>query len=153
MRKSTLTLYVISSIILWSNSLSAGQDLKSRIEFRLALLPREPFYSIYFEEKSSPPGYSSDHIFVRKRIELSNADIQSIQISKPPTQLNESWSIKIHFNRFGKKKFSKLTEEHVGELLAISVNDKVIQAPIILEPIPSGIAQMWRNVDALHYTS
>ena len=119
-------------------SLGFAKEDKPRIEFRTALPSCEPFYSIYFDQLP----YGRDSIYVRKRVELSNKDIVSIRINKPPTKPGESWSVKIEFNDLGKQKFRKVTEEYVGEMLAILIDDKVIYAPVIAEPIPSGEAQI-----------
>jgi SecD/SecF fusion protein len=51
-------------------------------------------------------------------------------------------SVKLRFTSEGRKKFAKLTQENVGKRLAILLDDKVISAPQIREPILTGEAQI-----------
>jgi len=49
------------------------------------------------------------------------------------------------FNNAGARKFGKFTQEHVGKPFAIVLDDKVISAPVIQEPIMGGRGQISGN--------
>ena len=46
------------------------------------------------------------------------------------------------FNNAGARKFGKFTQDHVGKPFAIVLDDKVISAPVIREPILGGRGQI-----------
>lgn len=47
-----------------------------------------------------------------------------------------------HFNGHGTRRFAHVTEENVGKPFAIVLDDKVISAPVIREPIAGGSGQI-----------
>ena len=56
---------------------------------------------------------------------------------------NEGTSvIHLRFGKAGAKLFEKITTDHVGEVLAIYLDEEELMAPVISEPIPSGNAQI-----------
>ncbi|MEO5340195.1 MAG: protein translocase subunit SecD [Magnetococcus sp. MYC-9] len=57
------------------------------------------------------------------------------------TQYNEPY-VSITFNRQGERKFAQLTGEHVGERMAIVLDNVVYSAPVIREKIEGGRAQI-----------
>ncbi|MBF0583395.1 MAG: protein translocase subunit SecD [Magnetococcales bacterium] len=57
------------------------------------------------------------------------------------SQYNEPY-VSITFNRQGERKFSQLTGEHVGERMAIVLDNTVYSAPVIREKIEGGRAQI-----------
>ncbi len=57
------------------------------------------------------------------------------------TQYNEPY-VSITFNRQGDRKFAQLTGEHVGERMAIVLDNVVFSAPVIREKIEGGRAQI-----------
>ncbi|MCK4666720.1 protein translocase subunit SecD [Candidatus Dependentiae bacterium] len=50
--------------------------------------------------------------------------------------------VTINFNKKGGKIFYRITSQHVNERLAIILDDVIISAPVIDEPIPSGSARI-----------
>lgn len=50
--------------------------------------------------------------------------------------------ISLHFNALGSKEFARITQEHVGDQLAIVLDDEVMSAPNIREPILTGQAEI-----------
>ena len=44
------------------------------------------------------------------------------------------------FNSDGRKLFSQITKEHVGDYVGIFLDDRIIQAPVVREEIPNGQA-------------
>jgi protein-export membrane protein SecD len=90
-----------------------------------------------------PPGSevlpSTEHggggqMVVRKRVEVSGASLIDAQ---PSYQQNEP-VVSFRFDSAGARGFGAVTRDHVGELLAIVLDGKVISAPRIREPILGG---------------
>ena len=73
-------------------------------------------------------------VVVRKRVEVSG---ESLIDAQPTYQQNEP-VVSFRFDTAGGRKFGNVTREHVGELLAIVLDDKVISSPRIREPILGG---------------
>jgi preprotein translocase subunit SecD len=73
-------------------------------------------------------------VVVRKRVEVSG---ESLIDAQPSFQQNEP-VVSFRFDSAGGRKFGNITREHVGELLAIVLDDKVISSPRIREPILGG---------------
>jgi preprotein translocase subunit SecD len=71
---------------------------------------------------------------VRKRVEVSGDRLIDAQ---PSFQTGEA-VVSFRFDTAGAKKFGRVTSEHTGEFLAIVLDDKVISAPVIREPILGG---------------
>jgi preprotein translocase subunit SecD len=71
---------------------------------------------------------------VRKRVEVSG---ESLVDAQPTYQQNQP-VVSFRFDSVGARKFGEVTREHVGELLAIVLDDKVISSPRIREPILGG---------------
>jgi preprotein translocase subunit SecD len=71
---------------------------------------------------------------VRKRVEVSG---ESLVDAQPTYQQNQP-VVSFRFDSAGARKFGAVTREHVGELLAIVLDGKVISAPRIREPILGG---------------
>jgi preprotein translocase subunit SecD len=53
--------------------------------------------------------------------------------------------VSFHFNGRGTRRFAHLTEENIGKPIAIALDDKVISAPVIREPIVGGSVQISGN--------
>jgi protein-export membrane protein SecD len=89
-----------------------------------------------------PPGSevlpSTEHgggqMVVRKRVEVSG---ESLVDAQPSYQQNQP-VVSFRFDSAGARKFGAVTRDHVGELLAIVLDGKVISAPRIREPILGG---------------
>ena len=73
-------------------------------------------------------------VVVRKRVEVSG---ESLIDAQPSYQDNQP-VVSFRFDSAGGRKFGNITREHVGELLAIVLDDKVISSPRIREPILGG---------------
>jgi preprotein translocase subunit SecD len=71
---------------------------------------------------------------VRKRVEVSGENLVDAQ----PTYYQNQPVVSFRFDSVGGRKFGNITRDHVGELLAIVLDDKVISAPRIDEPILGG---------------
>jgi preprotein translocase subunit SecD len=71
---------------------------------------------------------------VRKKVEVSG---ESLVDAQPTYQQNQP-VVSFRFDSVGARKFGNVTRDHVGELLAIVLDDKVISSPRIREPILGG---------------
>jgi len=75
-----------------------------------------------------------DQVVVRKRVEVSGESL----IDAQPTYQDNQPVVSFRFDTAGGRKFGNVTREHVGELLGIVLDDKVISSPRIREPILGG---------------
>ncbi len=73
-------------------------------------------------------------VVVRKRIEVSGENLTDAQ----PTYQQNQPVVSFRFDSAGARKFGAVTRDHVGELLAIVLDGKVISSPRIREPILGG---------------
>ena len=74
------------------------------------------------------------HYVVKKKVEVSGEDLEDAQ---PSFQDNQP-VVSFRFNTTGARKFGNITQDHTGELFAIVLDDEVISAPRIREPILGG---------------
>ena len=83
---------------------------------------------------------SDDQLKVSKRVILSG---DSLLNAKPDvnSQTNEP-TVSFSLDRVGTKKFARATTKNVGKRLAIILDNKVISAPVIQEPITGGNGQI-----------
>ncbi len=82
---------------------------------------------------------SSQKIAVYSRIEVSG---DSLKNSEASFDQNNMPVVTTEFDASGTRRFAKLTTEHVNERFAIVLDDKVLSAPTIREPIPGGRGQI-----------
>lgn len=76
---------------------------------------------------------------VYSRVEVSG---ESLKDSQADFDQNNMPVVTTVFDNAGARKFAKLTTEHVNERFAIVLDDKVLSAPTIREPIPGGRGQI-----------
>ena len=72
---------------------------------------------------------------------LSNAAVVSgddLIDAQPSFDQNGTPAVAFRFNTAGARAFGEFTAEHVGEQFAIVLDNEVISAPVIREPIPGG---------------
>ncbi|MDX6751778.1 protein translocase subunit SecD [Geminicoccaceae bacterium 1502E] len=74
------------------------------------------------------------HYVVKRQVEVSGENLVDAQ----PTFQQGEPVVSFRFDNLGARKFGKITQEHTGELFAIVLDDKVISAPRIREPILGG---------------
>ena len=92
-----------------------------------------------FLEYMENPGQK---IPVYSRIEVSG---DSLKNSEASFDQNNMPVVTTEFDASGARRFAKLTTEHVNERFAIVLDDKVLSAPTIREPIPGGRGQISGN--------
>nr|MBQ0091163.1 protein translocase subunit SecD [Candidatus Enterousia merdequi] len=76
---------------------------------------------------------------VYSRVEVSG---DSLKNSQADFDQNNMPVVTTEFDASGTRRFAKLTTEHVNERFAIVLDDKVLSAPTIREPIPGGRGQI-----------
>ncbi len=77
---------------------------------------------------------------IRKRVMVSGENLKNAQPGFSP-QTNQP-VVNIRFDSIGGKRFAEATRNNVGKLFAIVLDNKVISAPRINEPILGGSAQI-----------
>jgi preprotein translocase subunit SecD len=91
--------------------------------------------------------YGSDNqkqpYVVEKRVLVSGADLTDAQPGFDP-RTNEP-VVNFRFNTSGARKFAEVTQANVGKPFAIVLDNKVISAPVIREPILGGSGQISGN--------
>jgi len=83
---------------------------------------------------------SDDQLNISKRVILSGDNLVNARPNLD-TQVNQA-VVSITFDRPGTKKFARATSNNVGKRLAIILDNKIISAPTIQEPILSGNGQI-----------
>lgn len=83
---------------------------------------------------------------IRKRVEVDGANLQNASAGTNP-QTGE-WVVNFEFDSTGARRFSEVTQANVGRPFAIVLDNKVISAPVIREPITGGRGQISGNYNA-----
>ena len=85
-------------------------------------------------------GENGQKVLVEKRILVSGADLVDAQPGFD--QRNGEPVVNFRFNSSGARKFAEATQQNVGKPFAIVLDNKVISAPVIREPIIGGSGQI-----------
>jgi preprotein translocase subunit SecD len=88
--------------------------------------------------QSSEPGHPPS--VVKKQVLVSGGDLTDAQPGFDPRSGEPV--VNFRFNTAGSRKFSQATSENVGQPFAIVLDNKVISAPVIREPITGGSGQI-----------
>ena len=88
-------------------------------------------------------GESGEKYLIEKRALVSGGDLVDAQPSFD--QRNGQPIVNFRFNSAGARKFAEVTQQNVGKRFAIVLDNKVISAPVINEPIPGGAGQISGN--------
>ncbi len=92
------------------------------------------------------PSKEGGEALVEKRVIVAGEDLIDAQ-GMQDNRTNE-WVVSFKFNLTGSRKFAQITQENVGRPFAIVLDDKVISAPVIREPIIGGSGQISGNFTA-----
>ena len=85
-------------------------------------------------------GEKGQKFLIEKRVLVSGADLTDAQPGFD--QRNSEPIVSFRFNSTGARKFAEATQQNVGKLFAIVLDNKVISAPVIREPILGGSGQI-----------
>jgi protein-export membrane protein SecD len=81
-----------------------------------------------------------EKIAVRKRVDVDGADLTDARAGTNP-QTGE-WVVNFTFNSVGARRFADVTRANVNRRFAIVLDNQVISAPVIREPITGGRGQI-----------
>ena len=107
----------------------------ANLSFRIVTEQEDDFGSelLFFEN-------STDQLNISKRIILSGDNLINAQPSLD--QQSNQAVVNFTFDRAGSKKFGRATSNNVGKRLAIILDNKIISAPVVREPILGGTGQI-----------
>ena len=128
-----------------------GIDDPDRIKTLLGRTARMTFHlldeSANLAAPSPPPGVmflpgetAGQRYAVRRRIEVDGANLTDARTSQD--NRTSEWVVNFSFDSVGTRRFSEITRANVGRPFAIVLDDKVITAPNIREPITGGRGQI-----------
>jgi protein-export membrane protein SecD len=83
---------------------------------------------------------------VRRRVEVDGANLTDARAGQNP-QTGE-WVVNFTFDSIGQRRFADITRANVGRPFAIVLDDRVITAPVIREPITGGRGQISGSFNA-----
>ena len=107
----------------------------ANLTFRLVSETEDDFGSelLFFEDKE-------EQMKISKRVIISGDNLINAQ-PQLDRQSNQA-VVSFTFDRAGSKKFGRATSDNVGKRLAIILDNKIISAPVIREPILGGNGQI-----------
>ncbi|MBR0659601.1 protein translocase subunit SecD [Neoroseomonas oryzicola] len=83
---------------------------------------------------------------VRRRVEVDGANLTNARAGQDGR--SGEWVVNFQFDSVGTRRFAQITRENVGRPFAVVLDDKVITAPVIREPIIGGQGQISGNFNA-----
>ena len=118
----------------------------AKLDFRMVDLTMTPEQAM----ATHPPadseildGEGGTKYLIEKRVLVSGADL--IDAQPGFDQRNSEPIVSFRFNSTGARKFAEATQQNVGKPFAIVLDNKVISAPVIREPILGGSGQISGN--------
>ena len=118
----------------------------ARLEFKLVDLTADP---TQVQQGHAPPGsqilphVDGGFVAVKRRSMVTGE--QLVDAKQTFDQQNGAPVVSIRFNAAGARRFGRVTQENVNKPFAIILDDKVLSAPNINEPILGGQAQISGN--------
>lgn len=91
-------------------------------------------------------GRGGGRIAVRRRIEVDGANLTDARAGQ--NSQTGQWVVNFTFDSTGTRRFGEISRANVGRPFAIVLDDKVISAPVINEPITGGRGQISGNFTA-----
>ena len=82
----------------------------------------------------------NEKIAVRKRVDVDGGDLTDARAGTNPE--TGEWVVNFSFNSVGARRFADITRANVNHRFAIVLDNKVISAPVIREPITGGRGQI-----------
>ncbi len=94
-----------------------------------------------------PPGVmflpgerEGERFAVRRRVEVDGANLTNARAGQDSR--TGEWVVNFTFDSIGTRRFAQITRENVGRPFAVVLDEKVITAPVIREPIIGGQGQI-----------
>ena len=134
-----------------------GVDDPNRIKQLIGTTAKMTFHLLDEGADTTRPAVPGDEILpsednpaqkfaVRRRVEVDGANLTDASPSRN-TQTGE-WVVDFVFDSLGSRRFADVTTANVGHPFAIVLDDKVLTAPVIREPITGGRGQISGNFSA-----
>jgi SecD/SecF fusion protein len=133
-----------------------GVEDPNRIKELLGRTARMTFHLV--DEAASmaatpPPGVmflpgerGQERYAVRRRVEVDGANLTNARAAQDSR--TGEWVVNFTFDSVGTRRFAQITRENVGRPFAVVLDEKVITAPVIREPILGGQGQISGNFTA-----
>jgi preprotein translocase subunit SecD len=115
----------------------------AKLEFRMvdeSMSPEQALASHPPPDSEVLDGENGEKYLIEKRALVSGGDLVDAQPGFD--QRNGEPIVNFRFNSAGGRKFADVTKQNVGKRFAIVLDNKVISAPVINEPIPGGAGQI-----------
>ncbi len=100
-----------------------------------------------------PPGVEflpveggNERLAVRRRVEVDGANLTNAQAGTDGR--TGEWVVNFTFDSIGTRRFAEVTRNNVGHRFAVVLDERVITAPVIREPITGGRGQISGNFTA-----
>ena len=93
-----------------------------------------------------PSDRGQERYAVRRRVEVDGANLSDARAAQD-TRTGE-WVVNFTFDSVGTRRFADVTRQNVGRPFAIVLDEKVITAPVIREPITGGRGQISGSFNA-----
>jgi protein-export membrane protein SecD/preprotein translocase SecF subunit len=128
-----------------------GVEDPARIKDLLGRTARMTFHLLdenaNLQASTPPPGTmflpgdrGQERYAVRRRVEVDGANLSDARAAQDSR--NAEWVVNFTFDSVGTRRFADVTRQNVGHPFAIVLDDKVITAPVIREPITGGRGQI-----------
>ncbi|HEX6959717.1 MAG TPA: protein translocase subunit SecD [Ferrovibrio sp.] len=105
--------------------------------------PPPPGTEILEGDKPRVQGALVERYVVKRKVEVAGEDLVDAQAGYD--QRNGEPIVSFRFNTKGAKQFAEITQQAVGQPFAIVLDNKVLSAPVIREPILGGSGQISGN--------
>jgi SecD/SecF fusion protein len=133
-----------------------GVEDPNRIKELLGRTARMTFHLLdenaNLQASAPPPGTmfvtgerGGERYAVRRRVEVDGANLSDARAGQD--NRTGEWVVNFTFDSVGTRRFAEVTRQNVGRPFAIVLDDKVITAPVIREPITGGRGQISGSFD------
>ncbi len=95
---------------------------------------------VQFLQGETRDGSPAQRYAVRRRVEVDGANLSDARAGQDSR--NAEWVVNFSFDSVGSRRFADITRANVGRPFAIVLDEKVITAPVIREPITGGRGQI-----------
>ena len=133
-----------------------GVEDPARIKNLLGRTARMTFHlldeSANLQAATPPPGTMflpgdrfQERYAVRRRVEVDGANLSDARAGRDGQ--SGEWVVSFTFDTIGTRRFAEVTRQNVGKPFAIVLDERVITAPVIREPITGGRGQISGSFD------
>ena len=119
---------------------TAGQLDRTRVKLEFRLAEDKPAEGLT-EAMMGRPGVK---VYLHKEAIITNNDIIKARVVKDKDE--RTFSIEVFFTKEGAEKIARATEGHVGKLLAIVIDERVVSAYVVKERLSSDKARIFLEV-------